>query len=97
MAKLEDLPLAGGPQADPPPRGPDFRQFLDRLEAHLDDGDLTWAWELLEGIRETVRRTQRVTERQVEAVENVEKARRDREEGRHRRRSTGGVYRSIKE
>lgn len=49
-------------------------EFIQRIDDLLDDG-YGWAADTLEGIRETVERTGRVTEGQRTAVDNIENAR----------------------
>ena len=46
-------------------------RFLDLIEDHLRTGDYEWARDTLEGIKETVERTNRVTLRQQESVEHI--------------------------
>ncbi len=64
MAKLDDLPLRD------PPRQQAVDEFLQLIDDHLTE-DYEWARDTLEGIRETVEQTNRVTLRQREAVEHI--------------------------
>lgn len=49
----------------------DVQDFLDEIEGMLTDSKYEFARETLEGISETVEETQRVTDRQRTAVENI--------------------------
>jgi len=52
-----------------------WRGFADEIDELLADERYAWAAETLSGIRETVERLGRVTDRQREAVENIRDAR----------------------
>lgn len=54
--------------------GHEFREFVDRIEDHLDDPDYSWASDTLEGILDNVVMHGRFTEAQEEAVSNIEAA-----------------------
>ena len=49
-------------------------RFVDRIEEHIDDPTYSWALDTLEGIRDDVTMKGRFTERQEEAVTNIEAA-----------------------
>ena len=51
-----------------------YRTFVERLEEHLDDPDYQWAYDTLSGILDDVTIKARFTERQEEAVTNIENA-----------------------
>jgi len=53
----------------------DVRQLLEQIDEMTDSGKYGWAEDTLSGIRESVERTQRVTEGQQRAVNNIEAAR----------------------
>ena len=55
-------------------RGLEFREFTERLEDHLDDPAYQWAYDTLSGILDDVTIKARFTERQEEAVSNIEAA-----------------------
>ena len=59
----------------------DVETFLENVQAMINDDDhrYVWAFDTLDGIRETVSRTGHVTPKQSMAVSNIE------EVGRHRR------------
>ena len=52
----------------------DWEDFADGLNILLGDPDFMWAEDTIEGIQETVREKEHVTERQQEAIENIEAA-----------------------
>jgi hypothetical protein len=52
----------------------DWEDFADGLQVILGDPDFAWAADTIEGIQETVREKEHVTERQKEAIENIEAA-----------------------
>lgn len=93
MAKLQSLKLKeGGPEAE----SDGVDQYLLYLEGLIDDEDLSWALDTLDGIRGTIAQTRRITEGQRDAISNIVNRSRPREEKRGgSRRRTGGVYRSI--
>lgn len=61
-----------------PPREPAsyWEELVDRCDEMLDSGEYAWASESLEGIRTTVSEQEHATERQIEAVDNIARARR---------------------
>lgn len=55
-------------------------ELLDVIDELLDDARYQWAVQTLAAIRETVDKTDRATERQIEAVMNIKNARRSAEQ-----------------
>lgn len=89
--RIEDLPLDDTPIAADPPQPSDARdaawyRFSVDIEDMLATGQYRFAQDTLEGIQETVERTQRVTEGQRRAVANIEASR---EKHKHGRRYEG--------
>lgn len=67
-------------------------EFIQEIEGMLFDGEYSWAYETLDGIRDTVSHTEEVTDRQWEAVQNIRRAgegRKARAEGGRSRRYEG--------
>lgn len=86
--RLEDLHLTDQPLTPPAPsdpRGTDWYRFTQDIEDLLTAGEHTWAADTLLDIQQTVERTQRVTEGQRAAVDNIGNARRNRRYEGHRR------------
>lgn len=54
----------------------DWEDLVERIDGMLETGDFDWASETLEGIRSTVADREHRTERQAEAVDNIERKRR---------------------
>ena len=52
----------------------EFREFVERLEEHLEDPDYAWASDTLSGILDDVTMKARFTAAQEEAVSNIEAA-----------------------
>lgn len=95
MAKLSDLglPEASGPGGGDPLRvnQQQVDKFLDHVEAMIHQVRYRFAYDTLEGIKGMVEATNRVTENQRRAVQNIEvgaeradSAREDRSRRRHR-------------
>ena len=51
-----------------------LEDFLELIDECLDDDDFLFAEDTLKGIKDTVSRTQTVTERQLQAVNNIRNA-----------------------
>jgi hypothetical protein len=58
------------PQLDDPPNQP-WYQFLDIVDRLIEDDENLWAWPTLQGVRETVLATRRVTDSQVLTVQRI--------------------------
>lgn len=80
LLKLDDRPIGERPVEARDPRkiepADDLRdqpwfQFVGEIDELLNDDDYHWSFETLSGIRETVERTQRVTEGQRRALANI--------------------------
>lgn len=65
---LDALDEKSGPAAS------EAKEFLDRLEGMIESGDYDRVVETLEGIHKTVQASGKVTGRQREAIENIERA-----------------------
>jgi hypothetical protein len=53
----------------------EWEKFVEYMDNNiLGDPDFDWATDTLEGIRETVEEKEHITDRQREAVENIEAA-----------------------
>lgn len=71
MAKrFEDLDL-------PDEHESEWYQFCEKIDDLILTDNYSWALDTLEGIRETVERSRRVTDGQRRAVENIENARQE--------------------
>ena len=81
--RLEDLHL----RENGDPRDTPWYRFSKNIEDLLATGAYTWAEDTLRDIQATVEETQHVTDRQRQAVDNIEAARREPDEGPHRSRS----------
>ena len=80
LLKLDDTPIERRVEAPEEVSG-DLRdqpwyEFVGRIEELLDDPAYGWAMQTLEGIKDTVEHSQRVTEGQQRAVANIEGGRR---------------------
>ena len=86
MATLDDLPLdddRDGTQLDRQ-RTVDAQRFLERLDDLIENDAYAWAADTLSGIRETVERSGRASDRQREAVANIVRGHERQEEERER-------------
>lgn len=54
----------------------EWEDLIDRIDGMVDSGDFDWAMDTLDGIRSTVAEREHCTDRQAEAVENIESKRR---------------------
>lgn len=54
-----------------------FQETLEEIESMLNDDNhhYAWAFDTLDGIKETIERTQHVTEKQRRAITNIGKKR----------------------
>ncbi len=69
---LDQLQLDPHSHDEPDPRDTDWYKFSQDITDLLATGRYTFAETLLQGIQVTVEKTQRVTEGQRRAVENIE-------------------------
>lgn len=76
--RIEDLKL----RDEGDPRDTEWYRFSKDIEDLLSTGEYTWAEDTLRDIQLTVEQTQHVTDRQRQAVDNIEAARRDQPEPR---------------
>ena len=70
LRKLDDTPIER--QVEALESHHTWHGFVGAIEAMLVTGQYDWAFETLDGIRETVLKTKRVTEAQERAVGNIE-------------------------
>jgi hypothetical protein len=82
--RIEDLKLDDRPIEEPDPRGTAWYRFVQDIDDLLATGHYTWAEDTLHDIQVTVEKTQRVSEGQRKAVDNIEAAR-SRDDGYKRR------------
>lgn len=52
----------------------EWKELLEKIEDMVDSGDYEWAEETLLGIGETIEDNMYVTDRQREAIQNIEAA-----------------------
>jgi hypothetical protein len=52
----------------------DWENLIERIDEMVNSGDYDWAEDTLTGIRDTVEERQHCSERQVEAVDNIEES-----------------------
>lgn len=53
----------------------DVEDFIDALQGLLDNETYRFAWDTLQGIKNTVSSTQNVTKKQIQAYENIKSSR----------------------
>lgn len=90
--RAEDLPLDDTPIQPPEPpddRDTEWYRFIVEIDDLASSGEYDWAVVTLNGIRETVEKTRRVSEGQRRAVTNIEASKREPRRDGFRRRYEG--------
>lgn len=87
-----DQPLQDG-RLDPPKPTPEATDLLWECRNLLDNAKASWAWDTVEGIRETVRRTGRASKGQIAAIGNIADRVAQQAEAGEDRRTRGGSRR----